>query len=191
MFWFEQSPARVGPVRSRLRTAAARRASRSGRLTSWAVIAWASMSFAQTTADTKPVAQIPAGATSTTSATPIERPSEGGSRAGATMRTVGLVVGGVGVAGIVVFAVTGLMASSTFNGLRADCPNGCSDPGHLEQIDRGHSLQTTANIALAAGSIGLGTGAVLFFLGLDQDRNTNVSVSPSDGGGIVSYRTRF
>jgi hypothetical protein len=118
---------------------------------------------------------------------PSDTPTEGGS----ATRTIGLVVGGAGIAGLAVFTITGLMAKNTFGDLEAQCPSGCADAGHLDQINRGKTLQTTANVGLAVGLLGVGTGATLFFLGHKKRADNPVSVSLSNGGGMVSYAGRF
>ncbi len=92
------------------------------------------------------------------------KPADNGS-SGSSMRTIGYVAGGVGVLGLGLFTVTGLMAKSTFDKLDSECKGGCSDAGHLGDIDHGKSLQTTANIGLVVGLVGLGTGAALVLLG--------------------------
>jgi hypothetical protein len=120
-----------------------------------------------------------------------DAPSDTSSDDGATMRTMGLVVGGIGVAGLAVFTVTGLMARSTFADLEAQCPNGCTDAGHLDQIDRGKALQTTANVGLIGGLIGISAGTTLFILGQRRRGDAPMSVSLSNGGGMVSYSRRF
>ncbi len=164
-------------------------------LTLWAMLASTSTSAAQTAHDPSvaesTAAKSPAGGAPAAGPASSAAPSEPNAEGGGTMRTAGLVVGGVGVAGLTVFTITALMAKSTFNDLKAQCPTGCADPDHLDQIDRGKSLQLTANVGLAVGLIGLGTGAALFALGLQGRRDPAVSLSLSNGGGVVSYGTTF
>ncbi len=109
---------------------------------------------------------------------------------GSTMRTIGFVTGGVGAAGLGVFAIAGLMAKNTFDKLDTECPSGCSDRAHLDDIDRGKSLQTTANVGLAVGVLGVGAGAALVILGASTDKE-GPSVSFSKTGATFSYNGRF
>jgi len=174
----------------------------------WAMLASASTTFAQTSHEpasadprgderktvavpVKEVIAAPSGSAPSKGSPSVATPSDTGSGNGATMRTVGLVVGGVGVAGLAVFTITGLMAKSTFNDLQAACPAGCTDASHLGQIDHGKSLQTTANISLGLGLVALGSGALLFLLGQGQRSDTSVSMSLLNGGGMVSYGRGF
>jgi hypothetical protein len=120
-------------------------------------------------------------------AQPDAKPADAGS--GGSMRTIGYVAGGVGIVGLGVFAVTGLMAKSTFDKLEGECKGGCSDAGHLEDIDHGKSLQTMANVGLVLGVVGVGTGVTLILLGGKAGEGPNVSFTGS--GGSVSYAGHF
>jgi hypothetical protein len=118
-------------------------------------------------------------------------PSDIAADDGASMRTAGLVVGGAGLAGLAVFTVTGLMLKTTVDDLEAQCPNGCSDADHLGQIDRAKALQTTANVGLGVGLVGIGAGTMLFVLGRRRQGDNPMSVSVSNGGATISYAGRF
>jgi hypothetical protein len=107
-------------------------------------------------------------------------------------RTAGLVAAGAGLAGLAVFAVTGWMAKSTFDRLSRECSAGCSDSAHLDDVHRGQSLQTAANVSLVLGLAGVGLGGTLFFLGSGKDRDTRASAGTwSTGGALVSYGSKF
>ena len=133
---------------------------------------------------------FPAGAP-TNQPSALAAPKDDSSEGGRTMRTVGLVVGGTGVAGLAVFTVTGLMLKSKVQDLEAQCPNGCTDPDHLGQVDRARTLQTTANVGLVVGLVGIGVGTTLFVLGQSKRGDNSVAVSPANGGAMVSYAGRF
>ncbi|HMI89077.1 MAG TPA: tetratricopeptide repeat protein [Polyangiaceae bacterium] len=111
------------------------------------------------------------------------------------LRTVGLVAGGVGVAGLTVFTVAGLMAKSTFNRMSDECgASGCSDAAQLGEIDKGRSQQTLANVGIVVGLVGLSAGAALVILGgrsHGNDAPATVAVSGVPGGGAVSYTGKF
>jgi hypothetical protein len=128
--------------------------------------------------DARPAAAAPAP--------PEPKPDVG---SGGSMRTAAYVAGGVGVVGLGIFAVTGLMAKSTFDKLDGECKGGCSDAAHLSDIDRGKSLQTAANVGLVLGVVGVGTGVTLFLLG--GKGSDGPSVSLTRGGGTLSYAGRF
>jgi hypothetical protein len=133
---------------------------------------------------------LQAGA-STNQPAALATPKDDSSDGGRTMRTVGLVIGGAGVAGLAVFTVTGLMLKSKVNDLETQCPNGCTDADHLGQVDRARTLQTTANVGLVVGVVGVAAGTTLFVLGLGKRGDNSVAVSPASGGAMVSYGGRF
>jgi hypothetical protein len=112
------------------------------------------------------------------------------------LRTVGFVAGGVGVAGLTVFTVAGLMAKSTFNRMSDVCGSaGCSDPAQLDEIEKGRSQQTLANVGLVVGLVGLSAGAALVILGgKNQSAPPAATVAVSGtpgGGGAISYTGKF
>lgn len=110
---------------------------------------------------------------------------------GATLRTLGFVAGGVAVAGLTVFTVTGLKARSIHAQLEDECPQGCSDPAHLDLVGRGKSMQTAANVSLAVGGVGAVAGATLLFLGFRQGASAEPSIAFNRNGVTLHYRGRF
>jgi hypothetical protein len=108
------------------------------------------------------------------------------------IRTAGYVTGAVGVAGVAAFAITGLMAKSTFNKLDRECGAvGCSDSGHQSDIDRGKTLQTIANVGLVVGAVGVVAGGTMILLGGGKQKEPSARVSLSPGGGMVTYGGTF
>lgn len=98
-------------------------------------------------------------------------------------RTWAYVAGGVGVAGLATFAVAGLMANGTYSDLDDECGGGPCPPERQDDIDAGRRQQTIANIGLAVGVIGLGTGVALYLSSEPSDSapgpSTAVVVSPN------------
>jgi len=109
------------------------------------------------------------------------------------LRTTAFVAGGVGVAGLTVFTISGLMAKSTFNRMSNECgTTGCSEPADLEEIDKGKSQQTIANVGLVVGLVGLSAGAVLFLVsGKKSPDAPAVAITGLPGGGALSYSGKF
>jgi hypothetical protein len=97
-------------------------------------------------------------------------------------RTWAYVAGGVGVAGLATFAVAGLMANGTYSDLEDECGGPCP-PDRQDDIDAGRRQQAIANIGLAVGVIGLGTGVALYLSSEPSDSapgpSTAVVVSPN------------
>ncbi len=97
-------------------------------------------------------------------AEPAPPPDESGS--GSSQRTIGLVVGGVGIVGLAVGGYFGLRAQSKNDDSKSEClpsdPNRCSARGVSLRDD----ARSAGNVATVAGGLGLAAvigGAVLYF----------------------------
>jgi serine/threonine-protein kinase len=101
---------------------------------------------------------------------------------GSTQRTIGLVVGGVGLIGIGVGAFFGLDAISKNDDAKALCPRGnvCDDPDGVSLTDDAKKAATISNIAFGAGGAAL-AGGVILFLTAPSKSDTALRVSPTLG----------
>jgi hypothetical protein len=95
---------------------------------------------------------------------PAEAPPDHSSWA-QSPRTWAFVAGGVGAAGLVTFAVAGLMAQSTYNDLGGACQNGPCPASKADEISSGETQETVANVGLTIGIVGLAAGAALYVFG--------------------------
>ncbi|MFZ5896232.1 MAG: hypothetical protein ACOY0T_34575 [Myxococcota bacterium] len=118
---------------------------------------------------------------------PVAARSDGGS----SLRMLGFVSGGVAVAGLSVFVVTGLKTRSINNELANECPKGCADPEHLDLVGRGKSMQTVANVSLAVGAVGALASASLLYLGYRNTGSAEPSIAFHPGGMSLRYRGTF
>lgn len=103
------------------------------------------------------------------------------------IRAAGFAIAGLGVAGMVVFAITGSMASSKFSQIEDECGGvRCTDPGYADEIDKGKTLSTAANVSVAVGGAALVAGVLMILLGGPDDADTAtesaVRVVPVPGG---------
>jgi hypothetical protein len=99
------------------------------------------------------------------------------------LKTVGVVVGGVGLVGIGVGAAFGLMAASDKNNANCD-PSGYCTPGPLSDA-RSHA--TVSTVGFVAGGVLLAAGIGLVIFG-PRERAGSVQVAPAVGtgsGGLV------
>jgi hypothetical protein len=117
---------------------------------------------------------IDAGYTKPVAAQPPPPP---GPPSGGSQRTWAYVAGGVGVAGLATFAVAGLMTNRTHDDLRSACVDGACAPDRQDDIDAGRRQQTIANIGLAVGLVGVGTGLVLYLSSRPSDRPSEASAA--------------
>ena len=131
------------------------------------------------------------GTSSPTEAPQPEAPASvnaGSTGVGSTQRLIGLVVGGTGVAGLVVGSIFGLVSKSTYdNAFRTECrstPNGCSTQG-AEDGQTAHTQAMVSTVGFIAGGVLLAGGAILYFTAPSGD---SVAVAPaigSDGAGLA------
>jgi hypothetical protein len=102
---------------------------------------------------------------------------------GDTQRTIGLVVGGIGVAGLVVGGIFGGLAFSKKSAADADCPGdnhrACTPQGKQESDDSTAFGNVSTAAFIAGGALALG-GAVLYFTAPDHGK-VGWSVAPGLG----------
>lgn len=86
----------------------------------------------------------------------------------APLRTYAYVAGGVGVVGILTFVVAGIMANSTYGDLQDKCGSSPCPASLGDEISRGKTQQTIANVGLVIGVVGAAAGVTLFVLSNKQ-----------------------
>ena len=106
---------------------------------------------------------------------------------GATQRTVGLVVAGLGVIGLGVGTYFALHAKSTYDGASASgscqAGNQCDATGKQERSDA-FTQATIATIAIGAGATAVFGGAVLYFIA-PKAQPVAVGFAPDARGGTI------
>jgi hypothetical protein len=95
------------------------------------------------------------------------------------------VAGGVGAAGLITAVVAGAMAQSTYGDLGSTCHNGACPASKAGEISSGKSQETIANVGLVVGLLGIGTGAVLFFVGKPSAPSGTAAVLAIGPGSIA------
>jgi hypothetical protein len=108
--------------------------------------------------------------------------------AGRTQRYLGLGAAGVGVVGVVVGAVFGLSASSSWSNAQKECPsaNNCSQPQAGDDRSNALSKSTVSTIGFIAGGVLIAGGAVLFFTAPKPRKDVSVGIAPGPGGGYLT-----
>lgn len=82
-----------------------------------------------------------------------------------SLRTASYVVGGVGVAGLVVGGIFGGLAASGKSKLNAECPkNACRTSAAVDDLASTKGKATISTIGIAVGGAALATGVVLFIV---------------------------
>ncbi len=144
--------------------------------------------------------QIVLGGVAVASASSQEAsPTKAASTDGSSQRTIGLVLGGAGVAGVVVGSIFGLVASSAWSSSQSECASPTNCPSHAKAVtdhDSATSAGTISTIGFLAGGALLGTGAVLFFTAPSKHESSSAAhleIAPrigSESGGLM-LRGRF
>jgi hypothetical protein len=116
-------------------------------------------------------------------------------------RTLGWVLGGVGVAGVATSLVTGAMVMSKNSTVEKECEDKRCSPAGLDAADSGRTLSTVSTIAAVAGVASLGVG--IYFLVSESEpgpsarapqsvrRQTGVGVVSAPGGMALQLRSSF
>jgi hypothetical protein len=115
-------------------------------------------------------------------------------RSGSTQRTVGLVIGGVGVAGLVVGVATAVAAKSQDDSAITTCSGvGACAPPAISKIESARGLADASTISFVAGAAALGTGAILFFTAPTSKPGVGASVGlgPAAEGTGLAVAGRF
>jgi hypothetical protein len=107
----------------------------------------------------------------------------------------GVVVGGVGVAGIAVGAITGVLTLSKKSSLVTECPaDQCRTQTSFSNLDSANTMATISTVAFIAGGVCLAAGITGVFLGTRKgtsDESPKVSLSPWIGPGGAGVSGRF
>jgi serine/threonine-protein kinase len=141
-----------------------------------------------------PVTELPPEAAAPAPApAPAAPPPDVDTGDGDGQRTLGLVLGGVGLAGVAVGSVFGISAINKNSDAEKLCPRGdvCDDPDGVTLTDDAKRAALASNIAFGVGGAALIAGAVLY-LTAPSDKTT-VAVAPALGprGGFIQLGGRF
>lgn len=108
-------------------------------------------------------------------------------------RTLGWVLGGVGVAGLGTGVVTGLMLDGRQSTVDANCDSKtklCNDEGYSAAQD-GKTLRTVSFIGWGVGLAGIAAGSYLLFFAGPDEPTTAVNAGGSRNSAFVSVSRRF
>jgi hypothetical protein len=93
-----------------------------------------------------------------------------------TLRTLSFVAGGIGIAGLATFAIAGAVTKSTYDDLDTRCGGSRCLQDSSDDISRGVTTQTIANVGLVVGAVGIVGGVTLFLLSTKGDNKKTASV---------------
>jgi hypothetical protein len=111
-------------------------------------------------------------------------------------RTLGLALGGVGVAAVVGGGILGLVAKGRYSDARGECtdaPSACPQSA-VDQSNSAYSLATAATVTFALGVAVAASGAVVFFTAPKARASTeappSVALSPFFAPGVAGLGAR-
>jgi len=112
---------------------------------------------------------------------------------GSTQRTVGIVVMGVGAAGLVVGTIFGVDALQKNNDAKDICGDDTSCPSQAGEdlSDDAQQAALVSTIGFVAGGVALAGGAVLYLTAPDGSEAGRMQLSPIAGGAQFSFAGRF
>lgn len=90
-------------------------------------------------------------------------PASQGETSSSPTKTIGIVLMGVGAAGLVAGGVTGIMAMGKHSDLNDACPGGQCPASKQSDVDSYKTMGTISTIGFIAGGVLVAGGAVLFF----------------------------
>jgi len=110
---------------------------------------------------------------------------------GSLRRPLGIGLAAAGGAGLVVGAITGILAIGAHDDLEKKCPTGVCPRSEQPSIDGFHALGTASTVGLVAGGVLAAAGAVVFFTAPRVALGARVQVTPFVGVGAAGARVVF
>ena len=128
-----------------------------------------------------PVAVQPSAAPNTTTGASTETttnaPADADANRGSTQRIVGVVIAGIGVAGIATGSVFGVMSKSKHDDSSAHCDGNVCDATGVQLRDDARTNGNISTIAFGAGAAALVGGIVLYFTAPSSSTATTTSTT--------------
>lgn len=109
------------------------------------------------------------------------------------VRIAGYVVGGVGLATLVVFAVSAAQAKSSYDTLDEECGGQrCTELTYADEVDRGETMETLSHVTLAVGlAATVAGGLMVIFGGADEAPEQQAGLRFGPSRALVTYGARF
>lgn len=102
-----------------------------------------------------------------------------------TWQTFGLIVGGLGVAGVITSGAFGFVARKKNNDSMEGCQQNLCDRGGLDNREAARRWGNAATVTFIASAAFVGSGVVLYIVGSESEKK-RVTFAPALGGGVLS-----
>jgi serine/threonine-protein kinase len=113
---------------------------------------------------------------------------------GQTQRTVGLVIGGAGLVGVVAGVILGVDAKLKYDHISSssECNGGnVCNPSAVAALDSARALATASTVSVIAGAAVLGGGAIVFFTAPKTSPAPTLGLGPAAQGAGLAAVGRF
>jgi hypothetical protein len=110
---------------------------------------------------------------------------------GSAKKTVGFVVGGVGVAGIATSLVAGALVLDRKSTVERECHGSLCTAAGADAARSGRTWSTVSTVAFAAGAVGVGVGLYLVLSAKPTPETAKVELVTRPGAAALSLRGAF
>jgi hypothetical protein len=114
----------------------------------------------------------------------------GGGKMLTPMRIGAIAAAGVGVAGMILFAIEGTASNETYDRLDERCDGHCPQV-YASDIEKGRTQQILANVGFGVGIAGLAAGTTLFLLSMKKKQPDAAQTTWVIGPGSLGVRGTF
>ena len=112
---------------------------------------------------------------------------------GSTQRLLGILAGGVGVAGLIVGGVAGIIAKSNNDAVSAQCNGSVCNAQGMSSLGDAKNAATFSTVGFVAGGVMVAAGAVLFLTAPSAHPSTGasgLSLTPGSDGSVAGLTLR-
>jgi hypothetical protein len=139
-----------------------------------------------------PTAVVPGTTSAATASAISSNPDAGGAPTSSARKAAPFIAWGVGGAGLVLGAVTGIVALGKHSTLKDECTGGtCSTKTAQDDLSSYHTMGTLSTVGFIIAGVGAAAGVVLFVTEPKSTPTTGLHVMPTVGLGTLGAQGTF
>jgi hypothetical protein len=150
----------------------------------------ASVEIPALASDSKPALHAVEAVPAPSAPPPPPSSSPPSSAGGSTQRVLGVVVAGVGLAGVVVGSVFGVIAKSQESDATPHCSGTECDAAGISALNQAHSAATVSTIGFVAGAAAIAAGVVIYLVAPRGSPGTGLFLAPGSAGSMAGLTLR-